>query len=169
MSVTLAAPDPEEAGLLATLARDSFTETFGHLYDPADLRLFLAQHTPEAWAAQIADPSYAIRLIRTGDAVAGFAKLGPPSLPFTPPAGATELRQFYVLKPWHGTAAAPTAMDWVIAEARARGYQALYLSVFTDNHRARRFYARYGFQEVGPYTFTVGSHEDEDIVMRLIL
>ena len=45
----------------------------------------------------------------------------------------------------------------------------LYLSVFTDNHRARRFYSRYGFIEEGPYQFMVGNHADEDIVMRLDL
>jgi RimJ/RimL family protein N-acetyltransferase len=60
-------------------------------------------------------------------------------------------------------------MDWVIGEARARGAQELYLSVFTDNHRARRFYARYGFEEVGPYQFMVGTHADNDIILRLPL
>ena len=60
-------------------------------------------------------------------------------------------------------------MDWVLAEARAARRDELYLSVFTDNHRAKRFYARYGFEAVGPYDFMVGSHADEDIIMRLKL
>ena len=58
-------------------------------------------------------------------------------------------------------------MAWVIATARERGAADLFLSVFIDNHRARRFYARYGFEEVGSYAFMVGTHADEDIVMRL--
>jgi hypothetical protein len=41
--------------------------------------------------------------------------------------------------------------------------------VFVDNVRAQRFYARYGFQDVGRYAFMVGSHEDEDRLMRLAL
>ena len=45
----------------------------------------------------------------------------------------------------------------------------LFLSVFTDNHRARRFYERYGFEAEGTYAFMVGTHADEDIVMRLTL
>ena len=36
-------------------------------------------------------------------------------------------------------------MDWALDEARRRGARQLYLSVFIDNHRARRFYERYGF------------------------
>ena len=56
-----------------------------------------------------------------------------------------------------------------MAEARRRGARALYLSVFIDNHRAQRFYARYGFEAVGRYDFMVGTHADEDIIMRLKL
>ena len=165
----------QDADAIATLARDSFTQTFGNLYDPADLALFLAGHTTGEWAAQIADPAYAIRVIEgvieneRGDTLVGYAKLGPPSLPFTPPAGAIELRQFYLLAPFHGTGMARDLMAWVMATARARGAAELYLSVFTDNVRAQRFYARYGFESVGPYAFMVGNHEDEDIVMRVRL
>jgi RimJ/RimL family protein N-acetyltransferase len=57
-------------------------------------------------------------------------------------------------------------MDWVLAEARRQGAEQLYLSVFTDNIRAQRFYARYGFEPVGTYAFMVGTHADEDIIMR---
>jgi len=71
-----------------------------------------------------------------------------------------------VLKPWQGTGVARDLMDWAIAEARARGAEQLFLSVFVDNLRAQRFYARYGFVPVGTYAFMVGSHADEDIIMR---
>jgi diamine N-acetyltransferase len=167
--LTLRPATPADAAAIAQVARASFTETFGHLYSPENLAAFLRQHTTVEWAAQIADPAYAIRLVEADGLLAGYAKLGPPSLPFTPETGAIELRQFYLLKPHHGTGFAAEMMAWVLAEARARGHAALYLSVFTDNTRARRFYARYGFEEVGPYTFKVGDHEDADIVMRLAL
>lgn len=158
-----------DAAEVAALARRTFTDTFGHLYAPADLALFLDRHTADAWAAEISDPAYAVRLVEADGAIVAYAKLGPPSLPFTPEHGAVELRQLYVLSAFHGGGVAQALMDWTIATARARGAAALYLSVFIDNHRARRFYARYGFEEVGPYTFMVGTHEDEDIVMRLAL
>ena len=51
-------------------------------------------------------------------------------------------------------------------EARRRGGAHLQLTVYVDNHRARRFYDRRGFAEVGRYDFMVGNHADEDIIMR---
>jgi hypothetical protein len=38
--------------------------------------------------------------------------------------------------------------------------------VFTGNVKARRFYARHGFEEVAPYHFMVGDQADEDILCR---
>jgi GNAT superfamily N-acetyltransferase len=160
---------PADAAALAELGRRTFTETFGHLYAPENLAAFLETHNEADWAAQLADPAFAVRVAEVGTGLAAYAKLGPPSLPFEPRGASVELRQFYVLKPWHGGGVAAQLMDWAIAEARRRGAEDLYLSVFVDNHRARRFYARYGFEFVGLYAFMVGDHADEDHVMRLSL
>ncbi|PAX07262.1 GNAT family N-acetyltransferase [Sphingomonas lenta] len=160
---------PADVPALAALARRTFTETFGHLYRPEDLAAFLQNHTPERWAVELADPAFAVRVADTGAELVAYAKLGPPSLPFEPRGPSIELRQFYVLAPFHGTGLARALMDWVLARARAGGAADLYLSVFVDNHRAQAFYARYGFERVGRYDFQVGGHVDEDHVMRLKL
>lgn len=160
---------PGDAPALSELGKRSFTETFGHLYTSENLAAFLTTHDVENWTEQLRSPAYSIRVIEEEGALIGYAKLGPPSLPFTPRGTPIELRQFYILKPWQGAGLAAPLMHWVLAQARLRGADQLYLSVFTDNHRARRFYARYGFTEVGPYKFMVGTHADEDIVMRLDL
>jgi GNAT superfamily N-acetyltransferase len=160
---------PSDAAALSELGKRSFTDTFGHLYSPENLALFLLNHDEANWREQLVSDDYSVRVIEEDGALIGYAKVGPPSLPFTPRGVPIELRQFYVLKPWQGAGLAPELMEWALGEARRRGADELYLSVFTDNHRARRFYARYGFTEVGPYSFMVGDHADEDIVMRLDL
>jgi GNAT superfamily N-acetyltransferase len=160
---------PEDAALLARLGRDTFTETFGHLYSPENLAAFLATHSEENWRRELSDPAFAVRLAEDGTRPAAYAKLGPPTLPFEPRGRPIELRQFYVLAPWHGRGLSDQLMRWAIDEARNRGAEDLYLSVFVDNHRARRFYERYGFTFVGPYAFMVGTHADEDHVLRLEL
>lgn len=160
---------PRDAEALADLGARSFTETFSPLYDSADLRVFLEQHTVERWAREIANPAKDVRLVDCDGELVGYAKLAPPTLPFTTDRTAVELSQFYVLKPFQGAGVAANLMDWVLTRARQRGAEELYLSVFTDNHRARRFYERYSFEFVQTYAFMVGNHADEDIIMRLAL
>lgn len=160
---------PADARALDALFRQSFADTFAHLYDPRDLAAFFARFTPEAWRAELADPAVAVRIAEADGATVGFCKVGPVTLPVAAPEDAIELRQLYVLKPWQGHGIAAALMDWTLAEAERRGAASLYLSVYVDNHRARRFYARYGFVYAGRYDFMVGSHADEDHVMRLDL
>lgn len=156
----------EDADALAGLFHDTFGETFGHLYRPADLAAFLAEHTAEHWREQLRDGGFAVRIAEEGRAAVGFAKLGPVKLPVEPSGPALEVRQLYVVQRVRGSGVAAKLMDWLIREAGARGAQDLYLSVYTDNPRAQRFYARYGFVEVGPCVFMVGSQADKDIVMK---
>lgn len=168
MTVAFRNAGPDDAETLSVLGRATFAETFGHLYTPENLAAFLENHRPERWREDLADPRFLVRLAEEDGRAAGYARLGPPSLPFEVKRPSIELRQFYVLKPWHGRGVATALMDWVLAEAKARAEE-LYLSVFVDNHRARRFYARYGFEQVGTYAFMVGTHADEDLIMRLKL
>lgn len=169
MSIRFRDAGPQDAEMMADLGQRTFTETFGHLYSAENLAAFLKTHNPPNWKAELSNPAFAIRLAEEGEVPVGYAKLGPPSLPFEPQGKPIELRQFYILKPWQGAGVAVALMEWVLEEAKKRGADELYLSVFTDNHRARRFYERYGFTFVQPYVFKVGDHEDEDHILRLDL
>jgi ribosomal protein S18 acetylase RimI-like enzyme len=158
-----------DAALMARVGPETFSETFGHLYTPENLALFLTNHSEENWLAELEDPTLVVRLAEQDGEIVGFAKVGPHKLPHPASGPAAELRQLYVLTPWQGTGVAKTLMDWALAEGRRRGAGEMFLSVFVDNHRAQRFYARYGFEAVGSYAFMVGDHADEDIIMRAAL
>ncbi|RYY44075.1 MAG: GNAT family N-acetyltransferase [Sphingomonadales bacterium] len=160
---------PGDLPAIDALFRESFTVTFGHLYAPADLATFLGQFTPEAWAREFAQPDLRFRLAVDGEGLAGFAKISDLELPAPTQARATELRQLYLGERAKGKGAAQELIEWAIATARARGAQEVWLSVYIDNHRAKRFYERYGFEDRGPYAFMVGNHQDEDRLMRLLL
>jgi ribosomal protein S18 acetylase RimI-like enzyme len=149
--------------------RRSFCDTFAHLSHPDDLAAFFAKFGPDAWAGEFADPRYRFRVAEVEGEIVGYLKLGPSALPIETDKRAVELRQIYVLKQHHGSGIAAALSDWAIDEARRRGFEELYLTVYVDNHRARRFYDRYGFEAVGRYDFMVGNHADEDIVMRKAL
>jgi diamine N-acetyltransferase len=158
-----------DADALRELFAESFVETFGHLYHPADLQEFLDTNSDAKWRANLSDPDVAIQVAEVGDSLAGFVELAPKKLPYETSAPALELRRLYLRSTAHGRGIADALMKWALHEAAARGAQELVLSVYVDNHRARRFYERYGFETVGKYDFMVGSHADEDLILRHVI
>ena len=169
MTINYRDANPADIAEIDRVFRTSFCATFAHLYSDDDLQAFLGKFTAQAWAEEMADPRYAFRLAEEDDAAVGYVKLGPLTLPVEGGESTCELRQLYVLDKWHGGGIANALMNWALADAARRAIRTLYLTVYTDNHRARRFYERYGFVAVGRYDFMVGSHADEDIIMKLAL
>jgi GNAT superfamily N-acetyltransferase len=157
---------PEDAATLDRIFDTSFCDTFAHLYRPEDLDAFLSSFRIADWEAQLKDPRFAVRIGEVDGEPVGYVKLGPLKLPVETDRPALLLDQLYILKEHHGVGIAHGLMDWALAEARRRGAGEMYLTVYVDNHRARRFYDRYGFEAVGRYDFMVGNQADEDIIMR---
>lgn len=162
---------PGDGAELGAMARRSFTDTFGTLYRPEDLAVFLDQTFGEkGLPAQLSDPAFTVRVAVDGAGeIVGFAKIGPVLFPGEWPATAIELHQLYVRGDQHGAGVGPALMDWAIDTARAGGRTEVILSVYVDNARAIRFYQRYGFVEIGRYVFMVGEQPDDDRIMRLEL
>jgi diamine N-acetyltransferase len=169
MTITYRDATPSDAATLDRLFDTSFCDTFAYLYRREDLDAFLSSFGIGDWEAQLKDPAFGCRIAEVNGEAAGYAKLGPLKLPVETNDPALLLDQLYVLKEHHGVGIAHGLMDWVIEEAGRRGASRLYLTVFTDNHRARRFYDRYGFVAVGRYDFMVGNHADEDVIMMKLL
>jgi diamine N-acetyltransferase len=166
MSVTYRGATGADAASLKDLFAESFIDTFGHLYRPADLQEFLDGNSDAKWHANLTDPQVAIRVAEENGRLLGFAELAPKKLPYETDAPVLEVRRFYLRTQAHGTGVAQRLMNWLLEEAARRGAKELVLSVYVDNHRARRFYERYGFEVVGKYDFMVGSHADEDLILR---
>jgi GNAT superfamily N-acetyltransferase len=158
-----------DAEALDRIFDSSFCDTFAHLYKPEDLNAFLTSFGVEDWRAVLADPRFAFRIAEVDGKPVGYVKLGPVDIPIDTTQRAILLQQFYLLTEYHGQGIAQQLMDWAFDEALRRGAEEVYLTVFVENRRARRFYDRYGFQAVGRYDFMVGNHADEDVVMRKTL
>jgi len=163
------APRADEAAALAKLGRDSFVETFGHLYAPEDLGAFLEDsYSPAGVATQIASPRYIFRVAEEGGQLVGYCKLGlDVSLEYDPEGRrVVELKQLYLMATHQGVGVAQQLMDWAIAEAEAQDADEVILSVWAENARAQRFYHRYGFEWIADTYFMVGSHRDDEFLYR---
>ena len=169
MTITYRTAGSEDAEQLHELFTRIFCDTFAHLYRPDDLDAFLSGFSIDGWRTQLSDPAFAFRLAQSAETAVGYAKVGPLNLPVEAPHGSVMLYQLYVDGAYHGAGVGKDLMDWVVEEARRRDAPALYLTVFTDNHRARRFYERYGFELAGRYEFMVGNQADEDVILKKVL
>ncbi|MBV9527676.1 GNAT family N-acetyltransferase [Sphingomonas sp.] len=169
MTVSFRPGNPADAQGIADVFRQSFVDTFAHLYRPEDLADFLSTKDPDAFRGDLGNGDFHFIVAETEDEIIGYVKLGPPALPVETPPGTIELCQLYVLKEWIGAGIGRALMDRALGLIRDKQARHVQLSVFVDNHRARRFYERYGFHAVGRYDFMVGSHADEDIILRHIV
>lgn len=69
---------PADAEALSALSRTCFTQTFGHLYDPADLAAFLDEaYAPDVLRAELEDPNRATWLLFEDEADEGFSRPDP--------------------------------------------------------------------------------------------
>lgn len=166
MTVTYRPAARADAALIAAIFESSFCDTFAHLYRPEDLAQFLSGFSVEEWEKELGDRAFAFRIADADGVPVGYVKLGPFNLPLQAEDSPLLLRQIYLLKPYRGLGIAQALMEWAIAEAVRRAAKTLYLTVYVDNDRARRLYERYGFEAVGRYDFMVGSHADQDVIMR---
>lgn len=164
----------DDAQALATFARDAFIAAFGPLYSPEDLEAFLAEHRSEhTYRSKLADPNVRARLAFVDGALGAYALIvhgesvaaGPNPQPKRP----VFLSQLYCAGHATGRGLGTKLMDWALAEARAKGADAVQLSVYSENYGAQRFYQRYGFQHVADIDYWVGNKRDDEFLYELKL
>lgn len=169
MSTTVRRAAPADAAVLAELGAATFVETFGHLYAPEDLQAFLNEsHGVEAYATTLADARYALWIAQdaAGRAI-GYAQAGPCGLPHAdvgPEDG--ELKRLYIRADVQNSGSGRALMDVAMAWLLRDGPRTLWLSVWSENLGAQRFYARYGFAFAGEYEFVVGAQRDREFMYR---
>jgi GNAT superfamily N-acetyltransferase len=157
-----------DAETLAAIGAETFVETFGHLYPPDDLAVFLREaYNPARTRADLADPAKASWLVEADGAAIGYALAGPCGLPhsdITPECG--ELKRIYMRKSWQGGGLGVRLFAETLAWLQAEGRPTVWLGVWSENHGAQRFYERQGFAKVGEYGFAVGSIVDREYIFR---
>ena len=156
-----------DAAPLASFAARTFEETFGPDNRPEHMAAHLeASYGVRQQARELADPSYITILLEVGVDLAGYAQVRqrtpPPCIVGPAPI---ELHRFYVDRPWHGRGLSQQLMSAVHAAAMELGGRTLWLSVWERNPRARAFYAKSGFTDVGTADFFVGPDRQTDRIL----
>lgn len=155
-----------DAAALAALSERTFRETFSADNAAEDIELYVREtFAAEKQHEEILDPSCRIVIAwHEGEAI-GFHHLlaGPPEPSVTGPAP-IELLRLYVCSKWHGQGVAPALMEHAISSSRAEGFLTLWLGVWERNLRARAFYRKWSFEEVGEHVFMLGRDRQRDLI-----
>ena len=162
---------PDDAADLAALGARTFVESFGHLYSPQDLQAFLDDsHAQAAYAKLLADPAYALWLAFGDDGEAmGYALAGPAGLPHEDvKSDDGELKRLYMRADAQGSGIGTRLFDEALAWLERDGPRTLWISVWSENYGAQRFYGRYGFEKAGEYEFIVGQQRDHEFMYRRV-
>jgi GNAT superfamily N-acetyltransferase len=147
-----------DAATISDFAARVFRDWYLPDNDPADIELHLAvTYTPALQAAELADPGLSYLLAQVDGQLAGYALLRHDCAhPLVSGPAPWAVERFYLDRPWHGRGVAVRMMTQVEATARAGGAGTLWLTAWEKNPRARAFYAKAGFQDVGTDTFLLG-------------
>jgi GNAT superfamily N-acetyltransferase len=168
--VTIRRAVPADAPILAGLARSTFYDTFAATNDATDMALHLerAYGVPQQ-SAEIGDPDIISLLVEDNGEAVAYAQMrlhhAPDCVSGPEPI---ELWRFYVERRWHGKGVAQQLMERVKDEARQRA-KTLWLGVWEHNARARAFYEKCGFVDVGAHVFLFGTDPQTDRVMAVAL
>ena len=168
MNATIRRATPDDASALAELGAATFVETFAHLYTPEDLQAFLDEsHSQAAYARVLADPDCALWLAERDGMAIGYAQAGRCGLPHADvQPGDGELKRLYLRADAQNGGSGRALMDAAMAWLLRDGPRQLWLSVWSENLGAQRFYARYGFGFAGEYEFIVGAQRDREFMYR---
>ncbi len=168
MSCTIRRAVQDDAQALSRIAVQTFTETFGHLYPDEDLQDFLRTNYAVAECARLlSDDRYAVWLLEDDGVAVGHALAGPCGLPHpdvTPEDG--ELKRLYLLSQARNGGWGARLLDTALAWLERDGPRRIWISVWSQNFGAQRFYARWGFAKVAEYEFAVGRVRDHEFMFR---
>ena len=159
---------PNDAAALAAVGAATFVESFGHLYVPADLQAFLEEsHSVAAYATALANPDYALWIAEQNGVAIGYAQAGPCGLPHADAqASDGELKRLYLLNQAQNVGIGQALFAQAIAWLQRDGPRTLWISVWSENFGAQRFYGRHGFEFAGEYAFIVGAQRDREFMYR---
>jgi ribosomal protein S18 acetylase RimI-like enzyme len=172
MTFTIEECKLEDVPSLSVFMEKAFCDTFPNLYSPEDLDEFLTKtYNPSIQAMEIQENDRITLLIKRDSVLAGYAMLLLDSTEpgISGPERKAQIQRFYIDKPFHGCGAAHNLMREIFSRGVDLGVKTFWLGVWENNHRAQRFYQKYGFEHVGEHVFAVGKNLDRDLLYQTII
>jgi GNAT superfamily N-acetyltransferase len=157
----------EDAAALAALATKTFLDAYSWGNKPEDMAAYVAENFTEAAIAKdLVDPRATYLVGSEGPLLVGYVKLFEGAAPAcVKTKKPIELARIYLEQTRHGSGAGAVLLNAALIEAGRLGARSVWLGVWEKNERARAFYAKHGFEDVGVHEFVLGADVQQDRIL----
>lgn len=161
-----------DAPMLAELGRRAFVESHGSSATEEVIDAYVSKsYTEASFENSLMDGQQIFYVLLCDGVPAGYSKIvlntECPDLPGRP---ALKLDRLYFVQEFYGLGLGRVLLEYIIAKARKEKQEGIWLYVWTENHRAVRFYQKAGFKIAGEYSFQLtANHANANHCMWLEL
>ncbi len=162
---------PADADLLSVLASTTFYEAYFLQDEPVALAGYINESfNSDSMIQQLNDPASHFYIIYVNGSAAGYAKLLSGSTdPGVKTVKTIELKRIYIVERYWGKGLGEELLEYCIHEAREKHCDSIWLGVWEQNERGRRFYEKHGFIKRGTLDFIYGDTVGINLVLEKIL
>lgn len=157
---------------LVSFAKKTFLDTFEQHCDAEDMRIYCdTAFTILQFRAEFFDTKCQFFVIKLNFKIIAYAKM---RFDFEKVSELEafryiEIQRFYVEKEFHGKGIAQILMKKCLEHAQKLKFEVIWLGVTDYNIRARKFYEKYGFEEISKHIFPFGNSNPVDLIVAKFL
>lgn len=163
-------PNILHAPIITELGAKSFIESHGHSASETDIRNYVSMHfNLSIFEKELSDPQNVYHLVFVNSVPAAYSKLRLNTpMPGNDEKHLCKLDRLYALKDFYDTGIGKHLFDVNVQYAKTHQQNGMWLYVWTENHRAIKFYEKQGFENAGDTYFKISeTHSNPNYFMLL--
>lgn len=166
--ITIRVATTADAITIAEFSRMTFYETFAPYNSIENMEIFMReQFTKEALISEVSHPTSIFFLAYSGPALVGYVRLREGETPKELKGlNAMEVARIYSAPEMIGKGIGNLLMQHSIDTAIQKKKGVIWLSVWSENDRAIKFYIKWGFQKFGEQIFILGKDLQKEWLVK---
>ncbi len=163
---------PEDVHKLLKIGRQTFYDAFGPPHNTEEnIQCYLNEKfTLKQITRELEHPDSEYFFAKLNQEIVGYLKLNTKEAQTETVRGnGLEIERIYIVREYQGKRIGQFLLDKSFQEAKDKKLDFIWLGVWSQNVEAIKFYNRNGFKVFDSHSFMLGSDEQTDLIMKLIL
>jgi diamine N-acetyltransferase len=170
--ISIRAASIDDCALITTMGKQTFLESHGHSASPSDINAYINEkYTTTAIGSELSNTNNHYHILFYNNQPAGYSNIVLNSthsnISLSP---VTKLDRIYILQEYVDLKLGAILLEFNMQVAKENGQLGMWLYVWTENHRAVRFYTKNKFTIIGGYDFRISAtHTNPNYLMLRLL